>query len=272
VDQLAKKYARRDRLLRLRRRINRRLQKLGVRDVLTANELRRRDALLQTLFFIPFLRRLGVRANHISYLGFILVTLFNVLMVMGYFKLAFLAGGLGILTDALDGPTARWKDPETGRDDVTGWGTFLDHSRDFFFAFSFGWEAFFRFGSISIIEAALACMVFLSYFLIMVAICIKYQILTPPFFAPVAVRFTAPYWRGIITRFSAFALRELQTDFWGRSQFLLLVVGVILLFAGKFMEVAPLIHAAYVILGGELAFGFRNIISAYRAEEDAEDE
>ncbi|GEM_PF-1348279 len=92
-------------------------------DVLTALEKNWRDWAFRPLTRI--FRALGIRANHITYVGFILIGL----AIWMYFKeydfiTQFVILGLALFSDAIDGPTAR------NNDDVTILGTWMDHIRD----------------------------------------------------------------------------------------------------------------------------------------------
>lgn len=258
---------RRQLYLKFLKRTRDRLKKLGVKDPVTAGEISRRDRFVQKWLKIPFWRKHGLRANHITYAGFVLVTAYNILMYFAWFKIAFATGFAGVLTDLIDGPLARWKNPETGKDDVTGWGTFLDHSRDYYYAFSFGWDAFFKFGRTSPFEIFLAALILLSYLAIFISILIKYQILSTASLAPFFRRMNKNYLQDAFRRFSDFCLAELQTTFYGRAQFVLLATGATSLFLGKFLEINYLINFAYAVLGAEIGYGFRNLVEEHIMEE-----
>lgn len=270
------KEERRDRLLRVRRKyragigkIDTLLKELGDRakDPLTASEFKKRDPIIQRIFFIPLMHRMGITANHISYVGFILVTAYNILTALGFYPVAFATGFLGVLTDIVDGPRARYKDPVSGKDSVTGFGTFLDHTRDYYFAISFGWDAFFRFGHASFAETIMAVAVSVSYLLILLTLIIRYQLWTVPLQISFKEIFSRSYVHDAYERFSRFCLMELQTDFWGRAQFITLVIGVLLLFLGKFLVADSLISFSYVFFGGTITLAVVNVL---KAEDDDE--
>lgn len=92
-------------------------------DFLTALEKNWRDAALKPLTTI--FAHLGIRANHITYFGFLLMAA----AIFLYFRQESFLWQLAILTvagitDAIDGPTAR------NNNNVTIRGTWLDHLRD----------------------------------------------------------------------------------------------------------------------------------------------
>ena len=265
---LNKKLNRRERYLKTIKWCKGQLKKLDPRqdDPQTASEKSWRDKKLEPLSYL--LWKLSISANFISYLGFLLVTAYNILMWLGFYKFAFVMGTVGAATDFIDGPRARFKDPETGKDSVTGWGTFLDHSRDFYFAFSFGWDAFFRFGTTAPIEIFLVIFVLLSYFVILAATVFEYQLWGFPTLATVREKFRISYWKNVYGKISEFSLSELQTSFYGRAQFFCLVAGVITLFLGKFAEIEFLIHFSYVAFGTEIAFAVKNLIDEHIFREE----
>ena len=265
-----KLISRRERYLKLLKKTERMLKKIGLSDPLTATELRGRDYFVMDTLKFRLLRKIGLRANHVSYVGFLFVIAFNVLITTGYFKAAFAAGISAVLTDFIDGPMARWKNPETGRDDVTGLGTLQDHTRDYSFALSFGWNAFFKFGYTTSFEMLLAVCVSLSYLMVLVAIFVKYQLYAIPMFTSFKGKMNGAYVRDLYRRFSEFSLLELQTSFYGRVQFALLACGVIMLFSGKFFGVQFLRELSYMFLSGEIVIGLRNLLEEYIRDGDAE--
>ncbi len=267
---------RRDKLLhrrlkyqRLLKRTEIMLKKIGLSDPLTATELRWRDYFVMDTLKFRWFRTLGIRANHVSYIGLLFVIAFNVLITTGKFTAAFAVGISAVLTDFIDGPMARWKNPATGLDDVTGWGTFLDHLRDYSFALSFGWNAFFKFGHITKFEMLLAVTLSLSYLAILVAIFIKYQLYALPAFTSFGEKFNRNYIKDLYRRFSEFSLHELQTSFYGRVQFVLLALGVILLFSGKFFGAEFVREFSYLFLSGAITIGLRNLLEEYIRDAEA---
>lgn len=264
---LNKKLDRRERYLKIIKWAKGRLKKLDPKseDPITASEKSWRDKKLEPLSRL--LWKLGISANFLSYLGFLLITVYNILMWFGFYKLAFLTGTLGVATDFIDGPRARFKDPITGKDSVTGWGTFLDHTRDYYFAFSFGWDAFFRFGVITPIEIFIAALVLLSYLAVFVAIIIEYQLWGFPSLATIYEKFQMKYWKNVYAKFSDFSLAELQTSFYGRAQFICLVTGIVSLFLGKFAGIEFLIYFSYLFFGACIAYGVKNLIDEHIFKE-----
>ncbi len=92
-------------------------------DFLTALEKNWRDAALKPLTDI--FKKIGVTANQITYLGFILIGIAIWLNHNGYdLKTQLFILTLAGITDGIDGPTAR------NNNNVTISGTWLDHIRD----------------------------------------------------------------------------------------------------------------------------------------------
>lgn len=246
---------RREQLLRVKKKIEEKieeqLRKIKEEDPLTINEISWRDEKLH--WFSKISRTHGFTANHITYFGLVCVAVAHITLWYNFLAGALVIGTIGVLTDFLDGPVARWKDPLTGNDNVTGWGTFLDHLRDFYYASLFGWYTFFSASPhIYMYEIFLLILVALSYFIIFV----------PIFFGSsphdAAISQSSPsikIWR---RRFSGYCLMHFQTRFWGRVQFNLLAQGIIILLLGKLLEIESLRFFGYTILGGEIVMGIRN--------------
>ncbi len=92
-------------------------------DFLTALEKNWRDWALQPLTKIFW--KIGVTANQITYLGFILIGIAVWLNQRGHdLKMQLIILTLAAITDAIDGPTAR------NNNNVTIRGTWMDHLRD----------------------------------------------------------------------------------------------------------------------------------------------
>lgn len=267
---VARKLKRRQRLLRFKEWADDQLRKMTEKDYLTAGEISKRDRVVQKLLNVAYLRKLGIRANHITIFGLVLVTAYNVLMGLGFTAYALLSGVIGVISDLVDGPVARWKNPETGGDDVTGTGTLLDHTRDFYYVVSIGWDAFFRFGDASATDITNAVLVFLSYFIIMTAAIIKYELVSLNQISPFIRRYSRARLKNAYRRITDFSLMNLQTKLWGRAQFVSLAAGVTILFAGKFYGIDFLIRFSYDFFGATVAFGLINLIQDYVTEEKNE--
>lgn len=258
MREKAKRKLREERLRNLKIKIEKILHEY---DPLTAKEKSWRDKKLKPLS--RFLRSWDIRANHVSYVGIILVAVYTILMWQQFYMLALFTGVTIMISDCIDGPLARLKYPRTNIDDVTGWGTILDHARDFSFALAFGYDAFLRFGNATAFEICLAICVFFSYFLILAATLLQYRFLQD---TPFTVFLRDPSWahfQKTYCNFCDFALKNLQTSFWGRVQFVLLAAGIMALFVANYWKMEALSPLAYTILGGELVIGFRNLLEEH---------
>lgn len=264
---LNKKLGRRERYLKTIKWCKAQLKKLDPQtdDPVTASEKTWRDKKLKPISSLFW--HLGISANFITYFGFLLITVYNIFIWLGYYKLAFAMGFAGVATDYIDGPRARLQNPVTGKNSITGWGTFLDHARDYYFAFSFGWDAFFKFGIITPIEIIIASLVFLSYIVIFISIIIEYQLWDFPALATIREKLHMEYWKNAQAKFSDFSLAELQTSFYGRAQFICLATGIVFLFLGKFAEIEHLTHLSYFAFGACVAYGFKNLIDDHIFKE-----
>lgn len=204
------------------------------------------------------LKKLGISANTITLLGVAIVTIQNILLWYGFVTYSLACAVCAILSDAIDGPRARLKDPETGKDEVTGFGTLMDHVRDYYEALSLGIPAFFYKGQFTALDSVLFFFIILSYAIIGLKVCYRYllfpqQTVTPRLFRMrdrIRLR-----WRNCI----AFSKEHLQTEYWGRVQFTLLACAVIIMFIGRIHAISSLIHLSYIIFGGELLAGYINL-------------
>ena len=176
-------------------------------------------------------------------------------MSLGMPKTAFFYGALGVASDFIDGPMARWKNPKTGRDDVTGLGTILDHFRDFYYAISIGLDAFFRFGNINAVEITNAILILISYIIIITGVIFKYQLLNLNYISPIFKKYSRARVKNAYRRFMDFSYMNLQTKLWGRAQFICLATGLTMLFLGKFMGINFLIGFSVDFFGATIAFG-----------------
>ena len=245
---MKKNEQRHERLLRLKKKIERRLRKLRIKDPHTAGEINWRDKKLYGLS--TFFRSHGITANLITYAGFIVSLGVHLMMWYPYHPaLIFLLGLFGFFTDLIDGSVARWKDPITGKDTVTGWGTFLDHTRDAYLASLFGWHAIFGVGATRAIQVFLGLGTALCYAFIGFGAGMRYQAST--LLPPSSTR---------KENFAEFCLLHMQTTFWGRVQFGLAASAAISLFLGKTFESYFLIELSYPLFGGSILMGFRNLI------------
>ena len=264
----ARKSRRRERFLRFKKWADGQLKKITEKDYLTAGEISKRDKFVVYILKIPFWRNLGLRANHVSIAGIILITLYNVLMSLGMPRTAFFYGALGVASDFIDGPMARWKNPKTGRDDVTGLGTILDHFRDFYYAISIGLDAFFRFGNINAVEITNAILILISYIIIITGVILKYQLLNLNYISPIFKKYSRARVKNAYRRFMDFSYMNLQTKLWGRAQFICLATGLTMLFLGKFMGINFLIGFSVDFFGATIAFGVLNFFQDYVMEKE----
>lgn len=246
-------------MARLKRKLEAQLKKLRHDDALTANEKKWRDGRLDRLS--QFFRMHGVSANAVSYAGIALITIALGFLLNGYSAIGFLLAIAGLITDLLDGPVARWKDPHTGQDNVTGWGTFLDHARDCYFALVLGVSAVLSLKPVSMFQIFLGVSVAVTYMAIVPLVLLDWHASLDSRQDRISASGSFSFRiKEIHRRFSEYCLVNLQTSFWGRVQFGLLWGGILLLFLGKWFAVAELTSSAYVVFGGEIVMGVRNII------------
>lgn len=256
-------------LIRLRRantRIKKKLKEFGDQDLLTRAEIGRRDKLLLPLS--RGLKQIGISANQITVTGLIIVTIQNIFMYFGHVTPALILAVAAFLSDFIDGPRARLKDQETGKNEVTGLGTLLDHVRDYYEAFSLGIPAFFYAGRYIWVDAVAFGTVLLSYLLIGALILYRYRnrTKTPSQNArPLLFRHRIRYKIELILQFSK---ENLQTNGAGRIQFFSLAVGIILMFIGRVYEISSLIYFSYLVLGVTIGYGMQNFLNEYCEDEE----
>lgn len=227
---------------------------------LTDKELGWRDNFFYPVSF--FLYRFGIKANHITWFGIFLITAGAFLIYAKFTMSGVIFALAGVLTDAVDGPRARFIDPLTGKNNISALGTILDHTRDFYFTIVIGFFVFLRFGKTDVFEIFLGIMVFLSYFLIFIAIMLNYKKSIQKSYNRGANQ-DNKLEKNAFDRFSEFCKSKINTTFYGRFQITFLIAGIILLFMGKYYENEFLIKFSYAIFGGEIAFGIKNLIDDY---------
>lgn len=258
-------------LIRLRRantRIKKKLKEFGDQDLLTRTEIGRRDKLLLPLS--GGLKKLGISANHITIAGIIIVTMQNIFMYFGHVTPALIFAVAAFLSDFIDGPRARLKDTKTGKNEVTGLGTLLDHARDYYEAFSLGIPAFFYAGRYIWVDAIAFGAVLLSYLLIGALILYRYLNRIKTRSSNVQPLLFRHRIRCRIELILQFSKENLQTNGTGRIQFASFAVGIIMMFIGRIYAMPPLIHFSYLILGVTIGYGIQNFLNEYC--EDKEDE
>ena len=247
-----------ERLHRLMKKIRARLRHIRADDPLTANEKNSRD-----VWFRPWVRPLrarGWRANHITAIGLLLVVLvqlsiWNVPRLIGWpgHFITLLLGIAALFSDAFDGAMARYRDPVSGTDDVTGFGTFFDHFRDAAFSLVFGINTLFGFENISAVEYLFVFLSGITYTMVAVV--------------EVAKNWSAPSSSeevpavSLSTRMNTFFLNHMQTTFWGRVQSGLLASAVISLFIGNAFGVKEFSELSLPLFGAQIALTVHSIIT-----------
>ena len=239
------KRVRQEKLIKAKHRIE---QMLDKEHSITAKEKGWRDWFFRPLSYVC--RKIGIRANHVTVFGFFLVLLQIYYFSIGENVYGLLSAITAAFTDMIDGPIARFKYTKDGNDDVTAVGTFLDHFRDYFLTFSFCYFAFFYGGIVRPIETVLAIIIFLIYLGIFIGTIIKLR------------KFRVQN-NNIENNMNGFLLPDMQTSFWGRAQFFLVISGTILLFFGYMTDTLFLILLSYVIFGIHIGINFRNLIEEY---------
>lgn len=262
-------------LKRLRKsyqRIKRKLKEFGDQDLLTRAEIGQRDQLLLPLSRV--FRKLGISANHITSAGIIIVTIQNIFMYFDHTTPALFFAVTAFASDAVDGPRARLKDPKTGRNEVTGLGTLLDHIRDYYEAFSLGIPAFFYAGKFIWVDVVAFSAVVLSYLLIGTLVLYRYRYPARPAeksrnAQPLFFRHRIRYQTELILQF---VKENLQTNGSGRIQFASLAAGIITMFIGRVYGILSLIHFSYLVLGVTIGYGMQNFLNEYYEDESGEEE
>lgn len=212
-------------------------------DMLTALEKNWRDWSLRPL--TRFFRFLGIRANHITYAGFILIGW----AIWGYFNgydflSQFLILVLAAISDAIDGPTAR------NNDDVTVLGTWMDHIRD---GLLVAWASYlvYEFGLLS---GETILIVWLLQILLM-WISVK--------------DFLVRYLRGLTEEeekvlINDFSLDNLQASLIGRLQFVCWTLSYGFLFLYLFYPALAFVTIGQALIILEIIFSALNISDAYQ--------
>lgn len=239
------KRVRREKLLKIKRRIELILDK---EHSITAREKSWRDSFFRPLSYA--FRYTGIRANYVTIAGIALVCVQIYFFAVGQEFYGLAVALIAAFTDMIDGPIARFRYTSESPDDVTALGTFLDHVRDYFLAFTFGYFAFFYHHAFNALELTLASIILLIYLGIFIGTFIKlrkFRIHNHSFEKPL----------------HGFLLPEMQTSFWGRAQFFLIIAGTVALFIGRMQEIPFLISFSYVVLGAHIGVNFRNLLEEY---------
>lgn len=212
-------------------------------DMLTALEKNWRDWSLRPLTRI--FRVLGIRANHITYVGFLLIGF----AIWGYFKnydfiFQFLILVLAAISDAIDGPTAR------NNDDVTVLGTWLDHIRD---GLLVAWASFLIYG-FGLLSGELILTIWMLQ-LLLVWISVK--------------DFLIRYLRGLSAEeervlIDNFSLDNLQASLIGRLQFVSWTLGYGSLFLYLLFPDLIFMTVGQTLIILEIIFAALNISDAYQ--------
>ena len=239
------KRVRKEKLLKIKRRIELILDK---EHSITAKEKSWRDAFFRPVAF--FCRTLGIRANYISLAGVLLVCISIYFFLSGSDTKGLTFAILAAFSDMIDGPIARFRYTPESPDDITAFGTFLDHFRDYFLALSFGYFTFFHHNVFRPIELGIFITIVLIYIGIFIGTSMK-------------LRRYKIHHHSLEKNLYGFLLPEMQTSFWGRAQFFLLILGTVILFLGKTGETPWLIMTAYIIFGIHIGINFRNLLEEY---------
>lgn len=250
-------------------RIKKKLKEFGEQDLLTRAEIGRRDKLL--LPVSHWLKERGISANQITAIGIALVTIQNIFMYFNHATPALILAVAAFASDFIDGPRARLKNPKTGKNEVTGLGTLLDHVRDYYEALSLGVPAFFYAGRYYWVDIIAFSAVLLSYLLIGTLVLYRYparQTAHPQNAQPLLLRHRIRYKIELLLQFSK---ENLQTSGAGRIQFASLAAGIITMFIGRIYGIPSLIHLSYLILGVTVGYGMQNFLNEYCEDEDTEE-
>ena len=212
-------------------------------DFLTALEKNWRDWSLKPLTTLFY--KIGITANQITYLGFILIAIAIWLYFQDYhlqwqLLILILAG----ITDILDGSTAR------NNDNVTIRGTWLDHVRDGFLII---WASFliYQFNLLNL--EIILIMLILQALLIWI----------------IVKDFLIRYLQGLPdeqaeTLVSNFSLDNLQASVIGRIQFFCWTVGYGFLLASLLLAAPILITIGHTLITLTIIFAALSILEAYQ--------
>ncbi|MEK7636301.1 MAG: CDP-alcohol phosphatidyltransferase family protein [Patescibacteria group bacterium] len=239
------KQVRKEKLLKIKRRIE---EILDREHSITAKEKSWRDRFFRPLS--KLCRDAGIRANYISLIGVILVCIQIWNFWIGEELLGLFFALLAAFTDMIDGPIARFTYTENSDDDITAFGTFLDHFRDYFLALSFGYFSLFYHNIFHPIEITLFVLIALLYIGIFIGTLTK-------------LRRYKEYGNSTETKLRGFLLPEMQTTFWGRAQFFMIIAGITVLFVGRMNQSEFLILFSFILLGIHMGINFRNLLEEY---------
>ena len=236
------KQVRKEKLLKIKRRIE---EILDREHSITAKEKGGRDRFFRPLS--KLCRDIGIRANYISLIGVIFVCIQILNFSIGEEFLGLFFALIAAFTDMIDGPIARFSYTENGDNDVTALGTFLDHFRDYFLALSFGYFSLFYHNVFHPIEITLFVLIALLYIGIFAGTIAK-------------LRRHREYGRSAEMNLHGFLLPDMQTTFWGRAQFFMIITGITVLFIGRMNQSEFLVIFSFVILGIHIGIKFRNLL------------
>ena len=239
------KRVRKEKLLKIKRRIE---EILDREHSITAKEKSWRDRLFRPLS--RFCRALGIRANHITAIGFVLIAIHVWYFWTGQEFTGLVYALLAAFTDIIDGPVARFKYTEDGADDITALGTFLDHLRDYSLALSFGYFSLFYHNQFNTIELTIFTIIALIYAIMAISTFIR-------------LRKHREFGRSAERHLHGFLLPEMQTSFWGRAQFFALILAIAVLFIGRMQDSSFLVSFSYIAFGAHIGINFRNLLEDY---------
>lgn len=210
---------------------------------LTALEKNWRDWLFTPL--TKFFRLTGIRANHITYVGFILIAA----AIWMYFKDYELKWQILVLTfaglsDMIDGPTAR------NNDDITILGTWLDHIRD---GALVAWASFLLY-DYRILEIEIIAIVWILQIVML-------WILLKDFLIRYLQNLSKEEGIHLIHQFS---LDNLQASIVGRLYFFCWTVGYLFLFLSTIYSQPQFILVGQVLIVLEIIFSALAILESYQ--------
>ncbi len=245
-----------ERAIRIKKKIDARVLALRT-DHETKLEFKWRDTQLEPLSH--WWRTRGLTANQMTYLGFLFVAMAAYCAVQEYIWGMLLYGLLGFISDALDGAIARWVDPATGKNNVTGWGTFLDHTRDTTLIAMFAIQTIT--GSLAVNFVLLFMSIELALMLGVTTIYALIGIIAWSLFKKTYQANMAEKSMGFTATFCAFCLTHMQTSVWGRIQFGFTATAVVTLFVGIYFGIDFFRVWSYPLFGIAIGYGFRNIVT-----------
>ncbi len=225
----------------------RKIKKLVIKrkdDFLTALEKNWRDWSLRPL--TRLFRYIGITANHITYIGFILIGAAIWMFIKQFppaWQLTILV--LAAISDAIDGPTAR------NNDNVTILGTWLDHIRD---GLLVAWASFLLY-QFNLINLQVILLIW-SLQTVLMWITLR--------------DFLIRYLKGLPNEedadllMSNFSLDNLQASVIGRLQFFCWTVGYLFLFIFVIHPLPILITIGQALIVLEIIFAALNILESYQ--------